>query len=422
MLQEQQQPSTEGYATIRRSKGRSEHKLLRSSSSSDENNQQQFEMIEMSSRCKSSNGKFDSEVAYAKHNVVFDESSELDEGVLNDIESDADALSACSDNVKIRTFKTFKPRNSIESGDDGSDKDLQQSSECFQSLPYDIIMSPLKSPQYINQLNAMRSKTSSDSSKQFPLYSRPDSPKYGKLLYNRSTSPSADSMDNSSSNSSTYSTSHHHHQHISTVFKHTAMSQSLHLPHPHNSDENVVLINVQSDGSNKQSQLPLKTNSSLNYRKSFSHVQSNTVRWQNINCEDDSLEQINKAPLNSMTMTKSLYNPTTTISHICTPRRFATLGYQKEKLLQQQHETSSNKSTSSLNDKIFHWDPILNCKIGSQSTLRTKPPVPWWELAIKKEFRQSCPPLSPQVIHTFFSFLFYFNKFIEYMKFYSRQD
>lgn len=392
-----QEPSIEGYATIRRSKGRSEHKtLLRSSTSSDESNQQQFEMIEMSSRRKSSNGKFESDVAYAKRNVVFDESSELDEGVLNDIESDADALSACSDNVKIRTFKTFKPRNSIESGDDGSDKDLQQSSECFQSLPYDIIMSPLKSPQYINQLNAMRSKTSSDGSKQFPLYSRPDSPKYGKLLYNRSTSPSADSMDNSSSNSSTYSTSNlHHQQHITAVFKQTAMSQSLHIPHPHNCDENVILINVQSDGSNKQSKQPLKINSGLNYRKSFSHVQSNAVRWQN-DCENDSLEHINKAPLNAMTMTKSLYNPTTSISHICTPRRFATLAYPKEKQTQQQHETSSNKSSSSLNDNTFRWDPILSCKIGSQSTLRTKPPVPWWELAIKKEFRQSCPPLSPQ--------------------------
>lgn len=373
------QHQNEGYATIRRSKGRSNEKQLRSSTSSDEN-QQQFEMIDMSSRHTK------------KNQVAFDESSELDEGVLNDIESDADALSACSDNnVKIRTFKTFKPRNSIESGDDGSDKDLQQSSDCFQSLPYDIIMSPLKSPQYINQLNAMRKTSTTDGCKQFPLYSRPDSPKYGKLLYNRSTSPSADSMDNSSSNSST-SNLIQQQQHVATVFKQTAMSQSLHLPHPHNeNDENVVLINVQVD--NKQK---LRNNSCLNYRKSFSH--SNNVRWQT-SCESDSLEQINKAPLASMTMTKSLYNPTTSVSHNCTPRRFATLGYPKEKQLQL--ETSSNKSTSSLNDKSFRWDPILNCKIGSQSTLRTKPPVPWWELAIKKEFRQSCPPLSPQVNNLF---------------------
>jgi hypothetical protein len=376
--QTQQQQQQDGYATIRRSKGRSEQKLLRASTSSDETNQQQFEMIEMSP----SRRKFDAEIVYAKRTVVFDEAS--DEGVPNDIDlSDADASSACSDSVvKRRTFETFKPRNSIESGDDGSDKDLQQSAECFQSLPYDIIMSPLKSPQYINQLNAMRSKAPSEHGvKQFPLYARPDSPKYGKLLYTaRSTSPSADSMDNSSSNSSTYSASNHQHR---AMFKQTAMSQSLHIPHPHGSDENVVLINVHSDAQR----------GNLSYRKSFSHIQSNgnSVRWK-----DDSTEVINKAPLAAMTMTKSLYNPSTSSSssHPCTPRRFATLAHPKEKQLQE----SAVKSTSSLNDKnCFRWDPILSCKIGSQSTLRTKPPVPWWELAIKKEFRQSCPPLSPQV-------------------------
>jgi hypothetical protein len=375
--QQQQQQQVEGYATIRRSKGRSEQKLLRASSSSDETNQQQFEMIEMSPR-----RKFDAEIVYAKRSVAFDESSEMDERDL----SDAEASSACSAEnnvIKRRTFETFKPRNSIESGDDGSDKDLQQSSECFQSLPYDIIMSPLKSPQYINQLNAMRTKAPNEhGSKQFPLYARPDSPKYGKLLYNRSTSPSADSMDNSSSNSSTYSS------HQRTVFKHTAMSQSLHIPHPHNgSEENVILINVHADNG-----APQKGN--LSYRKSFSHLQNNGngVRWK-----DDGAEQISKAPLNAMTMTKSLYCPATSSSQPCTPRRFATLAHPKEKQMQ-----ADNKSTSSLNERnfVFRWDPVLNCKIGSQSTLRTKPAVPWWELAIKKEFRQSCPPLSPQVNET----------------------
>jgi hypothetical protein len=382
----QQQTSLEsGYATIRRSKSRVEQKLR--ASSSDSNKHQQFEMIDMSSR--RNRKKFESEIVYAQRNVSFDESSEIDEGVLNDIdESDGDAQSAYSDGgsgTKRQTFETFKPRNSIESGDDGSDKDLQQSSECFQSLPYDIIMSPLKSPQYINQLNAMRSKApSSDGLKQFPLYARPESPKYGKLLYNsgnnnRSTSPSADSLDNSSSNSSTYSTNHHH-----TMFKQTAMSQSLHIPHPHGSDENVILINIHPSGQ-KQPQLSTTT---LSYRKSFSHVPAASGN------DNGSLERINKAPLNSMTMTKSLYNPVTTTTsvstHLCS-RRFATLGYQKEKV---PAVDGANKSTSSLNERnLIRWDPILSCKIGSQTTLRTKPPVPWWELAIKKEFRQSCPPL-----------------------------
>lgn len=364
----QQQPSSfDGYATIRRSKGRVEQKL-RSSSSSDNS---QYEMIEMSS-CRTSDSnsmrrKFDSEILYAKRSVAFDESSEVDEGVSNDIESDAGSDS------RRQTFETFKPRNSIESGeDDGSDKDLQQSSECFQSLPYDIIMSPLKSPHYINQLNAMRSKAPCDSSKQFSLYSRPDSPKYGKLLYeNRSASPSADSLaDNSSSNSSTYS---------STMFKHTAMSQSLHLPHPHG-DENVILINV--------NQSPQKANgSNLNYRKSFS-----SVRWQHESANGSEESALDA----SMTMTKSLYNPSISTSQIDSSRRFATMAHPREKH-QQQHETS-NKSTSSLNEKHFiYLDPILSFKIGSQTTLRTKPPVPWWELAIKSRYRQSCPPMQVNI-------------------------
>lgn len=365
---QQQASQGDGYATIRRSKGRIEQKL-RTSSSSDNS---QYEMIEMSS-CRSSNDsksmrrKFDSEILYAKRSVAFDESSEVDEGVLNDIESDAQSGSSDS---RRQTFETFKPRNSIESGeDDGSDKDLQQSSECFQSLPYDIIMSPLKSPHYINQLNAMRSKTPCDSSKQFALYSRPDSPKYGKLLYgNRSASPSGDSLaDNSSSNSSTYSTN---------VFKHTAMSQSLHLPHPQ-VDENVILINVKPSSQKGNG-------SNINYRKSFS-----SVRWQHesANGNDENT---------SDAMTKSLYNPSISTSQLSTPRRFATLAYPREKHLQ--HDTS-NKSTSSLNENHFlYLDPILSFKIGSQTTLRTKPPVPWWELAIKSRYRQSCPPMQVNIL------------------------
>lgn len=368
MLQQQTLP--EGYATIRRSKGRVEHKNRTSSTSS-------TEMIEMSPRRISMNRTFDSEVLYANRNDVFDESCEVD------MESDVDVVNGFSDNTKRTTFETFKPRNSIESGDDGSDKDLQQSSECFQTLPYDIIMSPLKSPQYINQLNAMRSKTSVDgSSRQFPLYSRPDSPKYGKILYNRSTSPS-DSMENSSSNSSTYSTHLH-----SNSFQQASMTQSLHIPSIHRSDdENVILINVQPNSRQKP---PLKA-TNLNYRKSFSHVNRNG-KWF-IESANDSLEQINRAPLDaSSTMTKSLYNPSTASSHLHS-RRFATLAHPKEKLiLEYENKSSSERS-------LIHWDPILSCKIGSQTTLRTKPPVPWYELAIKKEFRQSCPPLQVIIIN-----------------------
>lgn len=346
MLQQQTLP--EGYATIRRSKARVE-KLRTSSTPS-------VEMIEMNS-CRKSE-------LYGNAGEVF---NEVDEAAI-DFENEF------SNSLKRTTFETFKPRNSIESGDDGSDKDLEQSSECFQSLPYDIIMSPLRSPQYINQLNAMRSKTSADGSRQFPLYDRPDSPKYGKLLYNRSTSPS-DSMDNSSSNSSTYSSNHH------AAFQQASMTQSLHLPSSRQShhDENVILINIQSSVRHTS---PQKAN--INYRKSFSHVNGH-AKWFN---GTDDLDQISRAPEPSATMTKSFHSPSTHASHLLA-RRFATIAHPKEKF-DHDNKTLSERS-------LVPWNPILSCKIGSQTTLRTKPPVPWYELAIKKEFRQSCPPLQVNI-------------------------
>lgn len=368
----QQQDVPEGYATIRRSKGRVEKKFRTSSASSNDN---QIEMIEMSNRHNSMNHQFETEILFHKVNIdddAFDETCDVDEGVLNDLDD------GYCDN-KRSTFETFKPRNSV--GSDESDKD-------FHSLPYDIIMSPLKSPQYINQLNAMRSKTTTNegSKQQNSFYSRPESPKYGKLLYNRSTSPSADSMDNSSSNSSTYSTHYH------TAFKHTAMSQSLHLPHPQHQNhdnsvgddgDNVIIINVQ----NNVQKPPKATN--LNYRKSFSYT-SNTIQLNHNEKWIPGKGKETRVSLNSSTMTKSLHNPLTSTSQL-NRRRFATMAHPKDR----QIIDDANVSTISLNDRMsmLQWDPILSCKIGSQTTLRTKPPVPWYELACKKEFRQSCPPL-----------------------------
>lgn len=366
----------EGYATIRRSNSRAK-KLRTGSTSSD--NQQPFEMIEMVDRSQISR-KYESDTLYSNHrNDIYD-----DEGGLNDIEADGfDGY--CDDK---RTFQTFKPRvnNPNEEEMCVSSKDLRQSSDYFQSLPYDLLMSPLKSPQYINQLNAMRCKPLANGDaavrQQFPLYARPDSPKYGKTLYNRSTSPSADSMDNCSSNSSTYS---------SAMYRHPSrLSQD---------DENLILITVDVNGRKP----PIRA-TNLSYRKSFSHV--NRTHQQNGEVQamnrkftgsfmgrpktDDSQEFINyeKPSISTLTMTKSLAVPSISTSNLYTRRRFATLAHPKEKL-----QAVSTKSTSSLNENHVFWDPILDSKIGSQTTLRTKPIVPWWELACKKDHRQSCPPM-----------------------------
>lgn len=389
----------EGYATIRRSKSRA--RKLRTASASSDN--QQFELIELGER-NSINRKYESDTLYRNHqNVIYDDAGEVDEGVINDIE--ADVFYRKSDESKDyfcddkRTFQTFKPLPSNTNEDEmcASSKDLRQSSDYFQSLPYDLLMSPLKSPQYINQLNAMRcskpltnGEAAARHQQQFPLYARPDSPKYGKSLYNRSTSPSADSMDNCSSNSSTYSSAYR---------QSSLLSQD---------DENLILINVGNDVNCRK---PPMKGSSLSYRKSFSHVnrahQQNEVQTMNRKLNGSfmghskaSQEFISyeKPSISQLTMTKSLAVPSHSTSNLYTRRRFATLAHPKEKL-----QAVSTKSTSSLNENHVYWDPILDSKIGSQTTLRTKPIVPWWELACKKEHRQSCPPMQVN-IYSHFSF------------------
>lgn len=389
----------EGYATIRRSKSRA-RKLRTGSASSTDN--QQFEMIEMGEQ-NSITRKYESENLYANHqNNIYDDAGEVDEGVINDIETDADVFDDAYCDSK-RTFQTFKPRlNSVSNTNDEemcvSSKDLRQSSDYFQSLPYDLLMSPLKSPQYINQLNAMRCKpmmTNIDAAaqqrqQQFPLYARPDSPKYGKVLYNRSTSPSADSIDNSS-NSSTYSSAYR---------QPSLLSQD---------EDNMIMINVGGDVNGRKP--PLK-GSNLSYRKSFSHV-NHRAHGDSLNRKfngsfidrtkvyaADSQEFINyeKPSISTLTMTKSLAMPSASTSNLYTRRRFATLAHPKEKL-----QAVNTKSTSSLNENHVFWDPILDSKIGSQTTLRTKPIVPWWELACKKEHRQSCPPMQVNILLFFFS-------------------
>lgn len=96
-------------------------------------------------------------------------------------------------------------------------------------------------------------------------------------------------------------------------------------------------------------------------------------------------------------------------------KRFATLSYPREsqrlrQLSRMSHVDSNDGSFGDSSDYI-NDEPIdtLDCKIGSQTTLRSKPPVPWYELAIRKPLtaaastallsaaapdrrRQSCPP------------------------------
>lgn len=80
-------------------------------------------------------------------------------------------------------------------------------------------------------------------------------------------------------------------------------------------------------------------------------------------------------------------------------KRFATLAHprdmqrlQSRHEMQQQRKYGATQFSASQTD-VDYIDP-LDCKIGCQTTLRSKPQIPWYELAIKRENRrQSCPPL-----------------------------
>lgn len=492
----------EGYATIRRSKSRAKKFRCTSTSSNDTtssttNNQQQqqqpqhFELIDMNER-NSISRNYESDMLYSSETKINNKNNDIfnddDEGVINDIETDGDVFlrnknienendddDIYGTNNQRRTFQTFKPKENSGSNVDvsqqlrnniisKSSRDLRQSSDYIQLLPYDLLMSPLKSPHYINQLNAMRNINNNNNNnnnviminnnnnnnnnitskssvimngndanvrhqQQFPLYARPDSPKYIKLFSNnRSTSPSADSMDNCSSNSSTtYSPAYRvnqqqQQQQQSTITTTTSfMSQD---------DDNLILIDNRKPPA-------MKSNSSLGYRKSFSHINrahhqqhyymngnsennnNNNNNSSNINnrkhngsfmsCKTtNSQEYINgyeKPSISTLTMTKSLAMPSVSTSNLYTRQRFATLAHPKEKSL----HGANTKSTSSLNENHVYWDPVLDSKIGSQTTLRAKPAIPWWEIACKKEYRQSCPPMQVNIfIYLLALFFFYF--------------
>uniref|UniRef100_A0A182S8D1 Uncharacterized protein n=1 Tax=Anopheles maculatus TaxID=74869 RepID=A0A182S8D1_9DIPT len=330
------------------------------------------------------------------------------------------------------TYETFKPLTKsanleMKVGDSSNYLNLAQSSEYIESLAYDFSLPPLKSPQYINELNMMRTRAldvsgaggkGGEQMVPMPLlfaapppYNnaiRPDSPpSYGKIRSSyRSTTP--ESLDNGSSNSSTYSHPLHHGSSNGSsgsrsVFLYDVPAKTIVAVAPH----------------------------SLQYRKSFNHSNSRTDiiyeepktlhrnggtcissdtdssydggssgRYLKIH-KNASAELLNFADI-STCMLGSRPN-----GYI---RRYATLGHPGKDLRYGQHGCAGSdggvggdedefgagaKSTSSLNDQdlVKVDDDLLNYKIGCQTTLRSKPVIPWYELAIRKDHRQSCPAM-----------------------------
>lgn len=143
----------------------------------------------------------------------------------------------------------------------------------------------------------------------------------------------------------------------------------------------------------------------LNYRKSYSHPGRPLVEppvrpadlYYNTNTNYYSPEELYAKALARQTVTDNTHNDKQRIL-ASVDKRFATLSYPKEsqRLKQQRFSATNASDTSSagghVDAEVDYMDP-LDCKIGCQTTLRSKPRIPWYELAIRKDNRrQSCPP------------------------------
>uniref|UniRef100_A0A182MPH4 Uncharacterized protein n=1 Tax=Anopheles culicifacies TaxID=139723 RepID=A0A182MPH4_9DIPT len=334
------------------------------------------------------------------------------------------------------TYETFKPlaksaNLEMKVGDSSNYLNLAQSSEYIESLAYDFSLPPLKSPQYINELNMMRTRALDVSNggkgggEQMvpmpllfaapPSYNnaiRPDSPpSYGKIRSSyRSTTP--ESLDNGSSNSSTY-------------------SHPLHPGSNGSGGSRAFLYDVPAK------MVVAVAPHSLQYRKSFNHSNSRTdIIYEEpkalhrnggtacISSDTDSSYDGGSSSGNGvgryLKIHKNASAELLNFADISTSmlgsrphgyiRRYATLGHPGKDLRYGPNGTGSDgggvrgdedefgagaKSTSSLNDQdlVKVDDDLLNYKIGCQTTLRSKPVIPWYELAIRKDHRQSCPAM-----------------------------
>lgn len=150
----------------------------------------------------------------------------------------------------------------------------------------------------------------------------------------------------------------------------------------------------------------------LNYRKSYSHPGRPLTEakrpvadlYYNTNTNYYSPEE-----LYAKTMARQPSRDVSDTQRVMASidKRFATLSYPKESQRLKQQRFSSAAGTVATDrsvDDVEYMDP-LDCKIGCQTTLRSKPRIPWYELAIRKENRrQSCPP-EYEVCHSEFKLL-----------------
>lgn len=235
-------------------------------------------------------------------------------------------------------------------------------------------------------------------SNEYFLYTRPESPKYGQIGLIENTAQSEEFLNYSSKFKPSY-------------YRNTPPPEIPKIPL-----EKVI------------TRPPIKS-SSLQYRKSYSHpskivyedlmnnvdserftkkyYNSSTNYLETSKLSENSLKYNNSSGGSIQLCRNSSINNGTKSNY--TDRRYATLSYPKEAQRNKQHRFQQQQQQNCDYD-LEYLDP-LDCKIGCQTTLRCKPRIPWYELAIRKENRrQSCPPIEVNVnIYFIFMFTVFFS-------------
>lgn len=307
-----------------------------------------------------------------------------------------------SDHVPATPCTSFKSSNgSLLPGD-----------QCNGSENNDRLSLPPPSPCYESHSNGFHTPKTPDSlhNSDYFLYSRPTSPLYERFIGGRIPATNISSSPDTTASSEIYSSSPPPKLFTASYYR------------KGNDTGEYALQKIA-----KKSPLSFKTQS-LQYRKSYSHpsqtIYETTGAKYDRNIRDYYNPSTNyydpsemgyaaycgrKQNANSSEiLSASEVEPATEqSSRNGYERRYATLAhprdmqrYQSRQQQQQQRKYATNQFSASQTD-VDYLDP-LDCKIGCQTTLRSKPQIPWYELAIKKgNRRQSCPPF--QVNLVFFS-------------------
>ncbi|XP_063702776.1 protein sickie isoform X1 [Culicoides brevitarsis] len=317
----------------------------------------------------------------------------------NTILTQLDSISTENNNIKYSSRASLASSSSPKKLNDDEIDEFANLNETNDSISgYNYSLPPLKSPQYINRLNTFRSKT-----KDINLYTRPRSPTESftslpcePLYQNVPQSPIYANFNSfrvplpppppprDYQSLAKLKTFHSLYDESVTKRKPPIKSATLQSRtfHSSNTSNN---ISANNEIIYAEPMLVPLANSTNIGSSEFSDISSDGYSSRIGRRSASDIVSLDFGPSNKPSM-----------------NRYATFGYQKKN--DGEKHLTAGKSTGSLNEAQLDYFDIMSCKIGCQNTVRTKPKVPWYELAIKKDNRQSCPPLYETEAHVVSAF------------------